>query len=147
MDTVGVVFLGVIALSSVVQAAFLIGLILEGKKLGRRLDEIERKFETELTPSLRNLSRLSQNLAEVSDLVAVQSRRADKFMADTIDKLEEGTTMLRQVMMRPMSTLMDITALLKGIRKGVEIYRRLGGMESEHRGGPRRYADDEHLFI
>jgi len=77
----------------------------------------------------------------------VQSRRADKFMADTIDKLEEGTTMLRQVMMRPMSTLMDITALLKGIRKGVEIYRRLGGMESEHRGGPRRYADDEHLFI
>jgi hypothetical protein len=147
MDTVGVVFLGVIALSSVVQAAFLIGLILEGKKLGRRLDEIERKFETELTPSLRNLSRLSQNLAEVSDLVAVQSRRADKFMADTIDKLEEGTTMLRQVMMRPMSTLMDITALLKGIRKGVEIYRRLGGLESEHRGGPRRYADDEHLFI
>ena len=147
MDTVGVVFLGVIALSSVVQAAFLIGLVLEGKKLGRRLDEIERKFETELTPSLRNLSRLSQNLAEVSDLVAVQSRRADKFMADTIDKLEEGTAMLRQVMMRPMSTLMDITALLKGIRKGVEIYRRLGGMENEHRGGPRRYADDEHLFI
>lgn len=147
MDTLGVVFLGVIALSAVVQAAFLIGLVREGRKLGRRLDEIERKFETEITPALRNLSRFSQNLADVSELVTVQSRRVDAFMADTIDKLEDATGMLRQVMTKPMGTLMDITALLKGIRKGVEIYRRLGGMESEHRGGPRRYADDEHLFI
>jgi hypothetical protein len=147
METVGVVFLGVIALSSLVQALFLIGLAREGRNVARRLDEIERKLETELTPSLRNLARLSQNLADVSDMVNVQSRRVDAFMADTIDKLEDATGMLRQVMTRPMSTLMDITALLKGIRKGVEIYRRLGGMESEHRGGARRYADDEHLFI
>jgi hypothetical protein len=147
METVGVVFLGVIALSSLVQALFLIGLAREGRNVARRLDEIERKFETELTPSLRNLARLSQNLADVSDMVNTQSRRVDAFMADTIDKLEDATGMLRQVMMRPMSTLLDITALLKGIRKGVEIYRRLGGMESEHRGGARRYADDEHLFI
>jgi hypothetical protein len=147
METVGVVFLGVIALSSLVQALFLIGLAREGRNVARRLDEIERKFETELTPSLRNLARLSQNLADVSDMASAQSRRVDAFMADTIDKLEDATGMLRQVMMRPMSTLMDISALLKGIRKGVEIYRRLGGMESEHRGGARRYADDEHLFI
>jgi hypothetical protein len=147
METVGVVFLGVIALSSLVQALFLIGLAREGRNVARRLDEIERKFETELTPSLRNLARLSQNLADVSDMANAQSRRVDAFMADTIDKLEDATGMLRQVMMRPMSTLMDISALLKGIRKGVEIYRRLGGMESEHRGGARRYADDEHLFI
>jgi hypothetical protein len=147
METLGVVFLGVIALTSVVQAAFLIGLAREGRKLGRRLEEIERRFETELQPSLRSLSRLSKNLAEVSEIVSLQARRVDLFMADTIDKLEDATRTLRQVVQKPLGTLLDITALLKGIRKGVEIYRRLGGMESEHRGGPRRYADDEHLFI
>ena len=147
MDTLGVIFLGVIAVSSAIQAIFLVKLGLEGKKLGRRLEEIERRFETELQPSLRNLARLSQNVAEISDMVALQSRRVDHFMADTLDKLEDATGVLRQVAMKPMSALLDITALLKGIRKGVEIYRRLGGMESEHRGGPRRYADDEHLFI
>jgi len=147
MSTLAVVFLGVIALSSLVQAAFLIGLVLEGRKLGRRLDEIEKRFEKEITPALRSLSRLSTNLAEVSDIVSVQARRVDRFMADTIDKLEDATTVLRQVMMRPVGTLLDITALLKGLRKGLEIYRRLGGMESERRGGARRYADDEHLFI
>ena len=147
MDTLGVVFLGVIALASVVQAAFLIGLVIEGKKLGRRLDDIERRFEADLQPSLKNLSRLSKNLAEASEIVSLQARRVDLFMADTIDKLEDATTTLRQVVMRPVGTLLDISALLKGIRKGLEIYRRLGGMESEHRGGPRRYADDEHLFI
>jgi hypothetical protein len=147
METLGVVFLGVIAVSSAIQAIFLIRLGLEGKKLGQRLEQIERRFETELQPSLRNLAKVSQNVAEVAEIVALQSRRVDLFMADTIDKMEDATGVLRQVMMRPMSALLDITALLKGVRKGVEIYRRLGGMESEHRGGARRYADDEHLFI
>jgi len=147
METLGVVFLGVIAVSSAIQAVFLVRLGLEGKKLGQRLEEIERRFETELQPSLRNLAKVSQNVAEVAEIVALQTRRVDLFMADTIDKLEDATGVVRQVMMRPMSALLDITALLKGIRKGVEIYRRLGGMESEHRGGARRYADDEHLFI
>jgi hypothetical protein len=147
METLGVVFLGVIAVSSAIQAIFLIRLGLEGKKLGQRLEQIERRFEQELQPSLRNLAKVSQNVAEVAEIVALQTRRVDLFMADTIDKMEDATGVLRQVMMRPMSALLDITALLKGIRKGVEIYRRLGGMESEHRGGARRYADDEHLFI
>jgi hypothetical protein len=147
MSTLAVVFLGLIALSSLVQAAFLIGLTLEGRKLGRRLDEIERRFEKEIQPALRSLARLSTNLAEASDIVSVQARRVDRFMADTIDKLEDATLILRQVMMRPVGTLLDITALLKGFRKGLEIYRRLGGIESERRGGARRYSDDEHLFI
>lgn len=147
METLGVVFLGVIAVSSAIQAVFLIRLGLEGQKLGRRLEEIERRFETELQPSLRNMARVTQNIADVADIVALQTRRVDHFMADTIDKLEDATGVLRQVALKPMSALLDITALLKGIRKGLEIYRRLGGMESEHRGGPRRYADDEHLFI
>ena len=147
METLGVVFLGVIAVSSAIQAVFLIRLGVEGKKLGRRLEEIERRIEAELQPSLRNFARVSQHVAEVAEVVALQTRRVDLFMADTIDKLEDATGVLRQVALKPMSALLDITALLKGIRKGLEIYRRLGGMESEHRGGPRRYADDEHLFI
>jgi hypothetical protein len=147
MITLGVVFLGIIAMSAVVQAAFLIGLAREGKKLARRLDEMERRFENEVRPALQSFSRLSHNLADVSELLSAQARRVDIFMADTIDKLEETTGVLRQVMMKPVGTLMDITALLKGFRKGLDVYRRLGGLESQRKGGARRYPDDEHLFI
>ena len=44
--------------------------------------------------------------------------------------------------------LVDLTAFLKGIRRGVEVYYKLRGLESRHRPPPRRVADeDEHLFI
>jgi len=147
MPTLVVVFLGIIALSSVVQAVFLIGLAIEGKKLGRRLEDMERRFEAEIRPAIQNLSRLSRNMADVSELMTSQARRIDLFMSDTVDRLDEASNALRQVMLKPVGTLMDITAMLKGFRKGLEIYRRLGGLDSERKGGPRRYPDDEHLFI
>ena len=147
MTTLAVIFLGVIALSSLVQAAFLITLGKESRKLGRRLDEIEQRFEAEVRPTLQAVAKISKNFAEVSDSLASQARRVDAFMADTVNKLEETTSALREVVMRPLGPLVDITALLKGFRKGLEIYKRLGGMESERKGGARRYQDDEHLFI
>src|SRR5262245_10854330 len=130
MNDLAVVFLGVIALSSVVQAAFLIGLAIEGKKLGRRLDEMERRFEEEIRPTLRNMARLSQTFAEVGEMVGGQARRVDAFMADTIMKMEEATTAIREVVLRPLGPLVDITAILKGFRKGLEVYKRLGGFEN-----------------
>jgi len=147
MTTLVVVFLGIIALSSVVQAVFLIGLAVEGKKLGRRLEQMEARFEAEVRPALQNLSRLSRNMADVSELMSGQARRIDVFMSETVDRLDEASSALRQLMLKPVGTLMDITAMLKGFRKGLEIYRRLGGLDSERKGGPRRYPDDEHLFI
>jgi hypothetical protein len=147
MMTLAVIFLGVIALSSLIQAAFLIGLAREGRELSKRMLAIEQRFENEIRPTLQNLSRMSQNFAEVSDIIGAQARRVDLFMADTVDKLEQATTSLRDVVLRPLGPLVDITALLKGFRKGLEIYRRLGGIDSERKGAARRYQDDEHLFI
>src|SRR5262245_28326666 len=138
MTTLAVIFLGVIALSSLVQAAFLITLGRESRKLGQRLDQIEQRFEVEVRPTLQAVAKISRNFAEVSDSLASQARRVDAFMADTVTKLEETTTALREVVMRPLGPLVDITALLKGFRKGLEIYKRLGGIESERKGGARR---------
>jgi hypothetical protein len=142
-----VIFLGVIALSSLIQAVFLVGLAREGRELSRRMLAMEQRFENEIRPTLQNLSRMSRNFAEISDLLGLQARRVDLFMADTVDKLEHATSSLRDVILRPLGPLVDIAALLKGFRKGLEIYRRLGGIDNERKGASRRYQDDEHLFI
>jgi hypothetical protein len=147
MSDLAVVFLGVIALSTLVQAAFMVGLAIQGRQMARRLDEIERRFEDEIRPTLKNVARLTHSFAEVGHLLELQAHRVDAFMGDTVAKLEETTSMLREVVLRPIGPLSDITALLKGFRKGLEIYRKLGGIDSERKGGARRYSDDEHLFI
>jgi hypothetical protein len=149
MDTWGVVFLGIIAVASVVQSAFLIGLMLEGKKLSKRVADMQDKIEREIKPSLDNVTRVTRNLAEVSDLAVLQARRVDGLLADTIEKVEETTTLIRKVVLRPIGPLVDIAAFLKGIRRGLEVYQQLRGFERRERVGRRGSAedDDEHLFI
>jgi hypothetical protein len=148
MESWGVVFLGIIALASIVQAGFLIGLTLEGKKLSRRVAELQDRIEKDLRPSLDNLSRMSRNLAEVSDLAVLQVRRVDGLLADTIEKVEETTNLIREVVLRPIGPLVDLAAFLKGIRRGLEVYQQLRGFERRERVSRRGYdEDDEHLFI
>lgn len=149
METWGVVFLGVIALGSLVQTAFLIGLAVQGRRLAQRVAELQDRVERDIRPTLDNLSRVTRNLAEVSDLAVLQVRRFDGLLADTIEKVEETTNMVRKVVLRPLGPLVDLAAFLRGIRRGIEVYHSLRGFERRERvAGGRSYdEDDEHLFI
>ncbi len=148
METWGLVFLGIIALASIVQAGFLIGLALAGRKLSRRVTDLQERVERDLRPTLDNLSRVTRNLAEVTDLSVLQVRRVDGLLADTIDKIEETTTLIRQVVLRPIGPLVDIAAFFKGLRRGLEVYQTLRGFDRRERPGRGGdVEDDEHLFI
>jgi hypothetical protein len=150
MESWGVAFLGVIALGSLVQTAFLIGILVMGRRLGRRVDEMQGRFEREMRPSLDSLSRVTRNLAEVSDLATLQARRIDEALADTLDKVQEATSNVHRFFVRPLGPLADVAAVIKGLRRGLDVYHRLSGLDSPRkRVPPRRHAagEDEHLFI
>jgi hypothetical protein len=141
------VFLGVIALASFVQTAFLIALALQGRRLSRRLDGLSERFERELRPTLESLARVSRNVAEISDLGVLQARRIDDVLADTLEKIEDTTGVIRRMVLRPLGPLLDIAAFFKGVRRGLDVYHRLRGFERHSRGSVRAEAEDEHLFI
>lgn len=149
MESWVVIFLGVIALCSVVQAAFLIGLAVGGRRLARRVDALQQKIDSEIRPSLDHLSRVTRNAAEISDLATVQVRRVDEVLADTVAKVEDTTDALHKLLLRPLAPIADVVAFCKGVRRGIEVYQRLRGADLERRGTSRRYAEaeDEHLFI
>ena len=151
METWVVVFLGVIALSSIVQAGFLIGLMIGGRRVARRVDALSDRIDREIHPALDNLGRITRNVAEVTDLVTLQARRIDDVLADTIEKIEDTTDTIRRVIVRPLGPLVDIAAFFKGIRRGLSVYSQLRGLEGQGRVRPRgrRHAsdEDEHLFI
>ena len=149
METTGVWFLGVIAVTGLIQAFFLVALALGGLKLMRRVDELQSRLDREIKPAFEQLTRLTRNLAEVSDLATLQARRIDYFLADTLDKLEDVTANVRSFVVRPLGPLADVMAFVKGLRRGVDVYRELSGHERQGRAIPRRgpAEDDEHLFI
>ena len=147
MDSLGLVFLGVIAFASLVQGAFLVGLALGGLRIARRMGEIQKSVETEIRPALDDVSRLAQNLASVSELATRQAERLETVVAHTVSRVDEARTQVRDAVGRPLDSFRDVTAVLKGLRRGFDVYQRLGGLAAQRQGATRRYAEDEHLFI
>jgi hypothetical protein len=147
MESWAIAFLGVIALSSLVQAGFLIGLALNGRRLARRLDGIQRRIDEEIRPGLLNLTRVSENVAEISDIARDQTQRVSSVVAGALDTVEETIQTIQRLVLRPLAPLADLVAFVKGVRRGIEVYRKLGEAERGRKGDARRYSGDEHLFI
>jgi hypothetical protein len=118
-----------------------------GRRLSRRLDALQARIDRDVTPALENLARVSRAAAEVADLAALQARRIDLVLADTVDKIEETTTLVQQLVLKPLKPLAGILAFVKGIQRGVDVFMQLD--EARGRAGARRRGaeDDEHLFI
>jgi hypothetical protein len=152
MESWGVLFLGVIALASVVQAGFLIGLVVYGRRLARRVDALQVRLDREISPALENFNRVSRAAAEIADLATLQARRFDLVLADTLEKFEETTATIQQFVVRPLKPIGGIVAFLKGLQRGMEVYFQYDrpGAPTAPRPHPRRRGhgeDDEHLFI
>lgn len=149
METWGVVFLGVIALSSFIQGVFLVALLVFGRKTAQRLDRVHTRIDREITPALESLSRATRSAAEIADIGALQARRLDLLLADTAEKVEHTTSALQHLVTQPFG---GARAFVKGVRKGIEVFFGDDGSEPAPRSSRRRTRgapgdDDEHLFI
>ena len=149
MESWGVFFLGLIAFASLVQAGFLIGLVLAGRRLAQRVDELSARLDHEIKPALENFTRVSRAAAEIADLATLQARRVDVLLADTIEKIEETTGVIQHFVVGPLKPIGGILAFLKGLQRGMEVYLQLGSKSPHHPAPVRRrsHEDDEHLFI
>lgn len=147
MDSLGLVFLGVIAFASLLQGAFLVGLAFGGLRIARRMGEIQKSVETEIRPALDDVARLARNLASVSELATQQAQRLETVVAHTVSRVDEARSQVREAVSRPFDSFRDVSAVLKGFKRGFDVYQRLGGLAAQRQGATRRYAEDEHLFI
>lgn len=139
--------LGLIALGSLIQALVIIGVALGGLRMARRVQDVQANVDRELRPALENLTRVAHNASEVAVVVNAQARRVEELVGLTMERLDLARAQVRGRVSRPMASLADVGALVKGFRRGLSVYRQLGGLEDQAGGGPRRYRDDEHLFI
>jgi len=151
MEPWGVFFLGVIAFSAIVQVAFLVGLLVFGRRLARRIDALQTRLDRDLGPALANLTRVSHAAAEIADLATLQARRVDVVLADTIDRIEDTTATVQQLVTRPLQKIGWLIAFLKGIQRGLDVYLSFErGPSPARHPHPRRRGhgeEDEHLFV
>jgi hypothetical protein len=146
-STAGLWFLGIIAFCSLIQGAFLVGLAVAGLRLAKQFQELRDKVERQVGPALENLSRITQDLSDMAETASDQARRLEGLVNDTVDRLEDARGQLQRAAAKPFDSLRDVAALVKGFKRGVDVYSRLGAAQAQRQGGPRRYEGDEHLFI
>jgi hypothetical protein len=147
METWGVGFLGVIALGSLVQTATLVAAFIYGRRLTQRVDALQTRLEAEIKPAIDDLRRATQNVSEMSERAVEQVRRLDTSITETVTRIEDTVADVRRAVLRPLGPLGDFLAVIKGFRRGFEVYQRLSGVDDDRRAESRRYRDDEHLFI
>ena len=143
----GVVFLGLIALSAVVQGVFLVALGVGGVRLFRRVLEVHRGLQLEILPAFENMNRIATDLTEVSAVTAAQVEKVGDLVAETVAHVEDVRVQIASAASRPLDSFRDLGAVLKGLRRGLQVYRQLGALGAQRRGAARRYVGDEHLFI
>ena len=147
MENLALVFLGLIALAALVQGAFLVALGVGGLRLLRRVTELHRGLQAEILPSFENMNRIATDLNEVSALTAAQVEKVEDLVAETVARVEEVRVQMATAAARPLDSFRDLGAVVKGLRRGLQVYRQLGALGAQRRGATRRYAGDEHLFI
>jgi hypothetical protein len=147
-DRLAMLFLGLIALASLVQAAFLIVLAAGARRVGRRVDELQQRLDRELRPSLENLVHVSRNVAELSAIAAFQGRRIDNLVDRTLGRVDESAARAEEAIQRPLNPLAGVMPILRGFKTGFDMYRRLGGLQARATSRRRQYEpEDEQLFI
>jgi len=142
------VFLGVMAVTALVQCAFLVVAALSLRDTSRKVSEFCARFDSEIKPTLEDLRKGAANLRAISDSGREQAARVEAALSNTLDKIEGTIEGVRTMIAKPAATVADLAALWGGLRSGFEAYRATDPKRRAPLTTPRRSEEsDEHLFI
>lgn len=137
--TTGYVFLGVIALATLVMASIQVGAILMGARLAKRVDRLADQVEHEIKPLLANLTEVSQNAVRASSLAVEQVERADKMFANVATRVDETFTLVQTAIVAPAR---EGRAIVSAVRAAAAAFREMRAARKRARA-----EEEDALFI
>ena len=133
-------FLGIIAVATLIMATVQVGLIVYGLSIVRRVSRLLAHVETDIKPLLDNLSAMAADAARASSLAVAQVERVDRIFTDLTNRIEETATTVQRAVITP---LREGQAIVAGIRAALSILKDV----TRRRGAVRRQEDEEAIFI
>ena len=137
MNTWATVFLGIIAMATLVTAVLQVVLLVAGWQLVRRITRFVHTMEQDVRPIIANVASITRDASRVATLAAAQVERADQLLNSAVLRLEDLLSNLSLVVVK---TLREGNALMMGVRAVMAAIQAL-------RRRRRRSEDDDALFI
>jgi hypothetical protein len=134
------VFLGIIALSTLVTAVIQVGIIIAAGRLARRVAGLVDQADRELRPAFDHVNAIARDAARAVALATAQVERADQLFSDVSKRIEETVMAVQSTIIAPAR---EGKALLHALRAAMDVIR-----DARRRARARQRGEDEDaLFI
>jgi hypothetical protein len=137
------VFLGVIAVATLVMAVVQVLVISQAARLGKQVERLARQVEEEIRPLLANLAALSRDATLASSRALAQIERVDRLVADVIVRVDETVTIIQHVITVPVREGRVVFSVAAAT---IAAIRALAGA-GQQAPRPPRVDDEDPLFI
>ena len=133
-------FLGVIAISTLVMALIQVGAIIATLRLAREAQQVLASVRQEVRPVIAKATALAEEASRTVALATVQMQKVDRLTTDLAHRVDETSSVVQQAIVTPAREGIAIVAAIKAAL-GV-----LG--EIRHQSRPGRHSEEEDpLFI
>jgi Holliday junction resolvasome RuvABC ATP-dependent DNA helicase subunit len=135
------VFLGVIALGTLIMALIQVGAIIAALRLAKQAQQMMASVQQEVRPLLARANAVVDEASRTVALAAAQAQKVDRVVTDLARRVDETAAVLQEAIITPAREGMAIVA---AIRAGLGALRGFRDV----RPGHRRPTDEEDpLFI
>jgi len=135
------IFLGIIAVATLVTAVLQVAVLIAAGMLTRRIGRLADQVERELSPLLASLNAIGKDAAKAASLATAQVERVDRLFGDVAIKVEDTLTAVQHAIAAPAR---EGAALMVGVRAALDSLRR--GLASRPTRS-RSSEDEDALFI
>ena len=140
MSTWATVFLGIIAVATLITAILQVVLLVAAANLVRRVTRFVDFLEVEVKPIIAHVDAIARDASRAANLALAQVERADQLLSNAMQRVEQTLSTVQSLIV---GTLREGNALMMGFRAVMATIRGFQRRQSTRR----RAEDDEALFI
>jgi hypothetical protein len=132
-------FLGIIAVATLITAIVQVGVLIAAGLLARRLQQTIERAQAEIKPLLEHANAIGRDASRATALATAQVERADRLFADVAQRVDETMVKVQSVVIGP---IREGAAIVSAFQAMINVFRdvRTGRRRS-------RAEEDDALFI
>ena len=134
------IFLGVIAVATLVMALIQVGAIVFAARLAAQVQQLAASVQQDIRPLIARANAIAEEASRTAVLATAQAQKIDKLMTQVTRRVDESAAVIQQAIVTPAR---EGLALLAGLKAGLAALRAL----RDFRGRPAGAEDEDALFI